>query len=187
MIAHTKFKSVPQATETEGTYNHLFTYSYSLFGWGWGGGRERLCGPASFFTRIFFLIKQPVFSVAPKVLVWGLKKRATGSSDAGCAQSLSCTHLKPTQPVKGGSVWTESVLFRCSSTFSIKARLSRLLKKFRLEGCLQQPAPLLPSPICLSWQPGCVCLAGANAGMLNWWNTELLILFSEASIWLMAG
>lgn len=186
-MAHTKFKSVLQARETEGTYNHLFTYGYSLFGWGWveAGKGPVVQHPSSLLFS--FLIKQPVFSVAPKVLVWRLKKRATGSSDAGFVQSLSCTHLKPTPPMKGGSVWTESVLFRWSSTLSIKARLYRLLKKFRLEGCLQKLAPLLPSPICLSWQLGCVCLAGANVGMLNWWNTELLILFSEASIWLMAG
>lgn len=115
---------------------------------GWRPGKA--LWPASSFILVFFLIKQPVFSVAPKVLVWGLKKEQQVAVTQ-VLQSLSCTHLKPTSPVKGGCVWTESVLFRWSSTFSIKARLYRLLKKFRLEGCLQK----LPLPFC---QTPFVCL-----------------------------
>lgn len=144
---------VHQAGRTEETCNHWFTYCNSLCGWGWveaGQGSEAQHPPSLLFS---FLIKRPVFSVALNVLVWGLKKEQQVAVTQ-VLQSLSCTHLKPTSPVKGGSVWTESVLFRWSSTFSIKARLYRLLKKFRLEGCLQKrPPPHCQTPfVCLgSW------------------------------------
>lgn len=74
-----------------------------------------------------------------------------------------------------------SVVLDEAAPFFIKACFYRLLKKFRLEGCLQN---LPPSP---SAKPHVFVLAGcsvcsAGAGILNGGNTELLMLFNRASI-----